>query len=825
MLSVNCYRLVSGKNNMKYILSLLLIVSPFIFSDLLAQQDQPPRGGTISGTVLDSEFQIPLEYTNIVLYNHRDSTMVTGTVSNKDGYFELNNLRPGVYDLEFIFLGYNKEKKESIRINRNNPDVELGKIYLQQTALSVDAVEVEGERAPLSYQIDKKVINVDQQYSALSGSAVDVLENVPSVSVDIEGNVSLRGSGSFRVLIDGRPTVLEPSEALDQIPASSIENIEIITNPSAKFDPEGTAGIINVILKKSKHTGQSGLLNLNAGLNDKYGGDALYEMKRDGYNTILGMDYNHRNYTGSSREENITQRGGTSSYIYSNGDGTRGRISMGLRGNIDFRLSPADHLSFSGRYGDRTSQHNSDLSYTQWTDADPTRISYLSITQRERSGTFFQLNSTYFHQFAGKGHELHAEVSFDRDRSDEMTLNELISNAGEITSGQRATESGPGSEARLKVDYTLPFSENRKFEAGMQSEFDKSEENTGYSEYRSDVGDYVLLPEFSNSTVYKRNVHAAYALYAGEWKKFGYQGGLRTEYTDRAVEFSGAPERFTIDRWDIFPTIHTSYQFPGGHQMMASYTRRIERPRGWELEPFETWMDAYNVRVGNPALKPEYINSYEAGFQTYFKKNLFSAEIYYRETMNKIERVRSVYADNVTLHSVENIGRDYALGSEMLINIDATTFWNINLQGNLYNYRVEGRLLNEDFSRESFNWSSRVSNNIKAGNSLQFQIDGRYRSPTVSSQGRREGFFMTSAAVKYEFIRKQLSATLQVRDLFGTGKYEYISEGPQFYNYSHFTRESPVVMLNIRFNINNFKQQDRERNREDDGGGGMEDDF
>ncbi|MBN2365958.1 MAG: TonB-dependent receptor [Calditrichaeota bacterium] len=810
---------------MKRFVPSLILAILLVSASAMAQGNRPNLTGTIKGKILDSEFQVPLEYSNIVLYSHRDSSMVSGTVTNKDGYFELTNVPPGTYDLEILFLGYERETRESIRLNRSNREVDLGKIYLRQTVLSVDAVQVEGERVPISYQIDKKVINVDQQYSTLSGSAVDVLENVPSVTVDIEGNVSLRGSGSFRVLIDGRPSVLEPSEALEQIPASTIENIEIITNPSAKFDPEGTAGIINVILKKTQKTGQSGLINLNAGLNEKYGGDLLYEMKRGDYNTILGVDYNNRTYTGSSLEENITTRNGISSYIYSEGNSTRGRISMGLRGNLDIRLSPKDNLSFSGRYGDRTSQRDSELDYTQWADNNPTRLSYFSITERERSGEFYQINSSFIHRFAGKGHQLYAEATYENDHSDEKTINELISNEGLITNGQRFIESGPGSEARIKLDYTNPFSEKNKFEAGWQSEFDKSEENTDYQEYDESAGAYISLPKYSNSTVYKRNVHATYALYSGEWKKFGYQGGLRAEYTDRAVEFSGVEDRFTIDRWDLFPSIHTSYQFAGGHQMMVSYTRRIERPRGWELEPFMTWMDAYNVRVGNPDLKPEYINSYEAGFQTYFGKSLFSTEIYYRETINKIERIRSVYSDNVTLRSVDNIGKDYALGSELLLNIDAARFWNINILGNLYDYRVEGMLLGESFSRESFNWGGRISNNIKIGQSLQFQIDGHYRSPTVSAQGEREGFFMANAAVKYEFLPNQLSATLQVRDVLGTGKFEHTSSGPEFYNYGQYTRESPLVMLNIRFNINNYKQKDRQRVREENGVNVMEDDF
>lgn len=251
---------------------------------------------------------------------------------------------------------------------------------------------------------------------------------------------------------------------------------------------------------------------------------------------------------------------------------------------------------------------------------------------------------------------------------------------------------------------------------------------------------------------------------------------------------------------------------------MASYSRRIERPRGWELEPFETWMDAYNVRVGNPSLAPEYIDSYEIGYQTNFGKNLISSEIYYRITHNKIEHVRSVYDDNITLHSVENIGTDYALGGELLFNLDMLKVWTVNLMGNFYNYRVEGELYEESFSRESFNWRARMSNAIKLGASTQFQLDGMYNSPTVSSQGRREGFFITNAALKREFLNRQLSATIQVRDIFSTAKYEYTTVGPDFRTSRYATREAPMVMLNIRFNFNNYKPE-RRRNPEQESQG------
>jgi outer membrane receptor protein involved in Fe transport len=247
---------------------------------------------------------------------------------------------------------------------------------------------------------------------------------------------------------------------------------------------------------------------------------------------------------------------------------------------------------------------------------------------------------------------------------------------------------------------------------------------------------------------------------------------------------------------------------------MASYTRRIDRPGGWELEPFDTWMDANNVRRGNPALDPEFIDSYEFGFQTFLGKAVLSSELYYRVTHNKIDRVQSVYHDsaNVTLHTPENIGKDYSLGSELMLILDPVEFWDINLMGNLYNYKIEGILFNKAFSRESFNWSSRFNNVFKISKSTTLQFNVNYNSPTVSSQGTREGFFTADVSAKQDFLDRKLSLTVQVRDIFSTAKYEFTSQGQDFYRYNYFTRESPMVMLNLRYNFNNFKQ-DRDRER------------
>jgi len=493
-----------------------------------------------------------------------------------------------------------------------------------------------------------------------------------------------------------------------------------------------------------------------------------------------------------------------------------------LRGGIDLNLSSQDNLSLGAQFGKREMQSSLTLDYDEWSDRSDEHNVYISQDDGKHSHVFYSLALDYLHRFLKKNHEIAAQTFFSQRNGDEESINQLLDTAGIVVNGQQNMEEGPTTLLRLKLDYRLPLRERDKFETGYQSRINRSEDINKMYEYDAVTGAYEFVPQFSHTTKYTRNIQSLYGMYSGEWGNFGYQGSLRGEYTYRTIELVGEDERFTIDRWDYFPTAHLSYGLQNGHQVMASYTRRIERPRQWWLEPFMTWSDAYNVRMGNPSLKPEYVDSYELGYQTFLGRNIFSAEGYYRVTHNKVERVRSTYSDNIILHTVENVGTDYALGVEFMLDLKLFNWWNINYLANLYDYRIEGALYGEEFSDQDFNWSARFSNELRLLKSTTLQINGRYNSPAITAQGKRESFFSTDAALKQEFLGKKLSVTLQIRDIFGTSKREFRTEDEDFSYYSYSTRKSPIVMLNIRYNFNNYKEE-RQRDINDQEFEGMED--
>ncbi len=792
--------------------SLLLFVFTMLVSLSQAMQPVPnskgAMGGTIKGIVKDKDLKTTVEYATVSVFTMADSTLINGTITNAKGEFELKQLKPGLYYVEVSFIGYNKKTIRNIPINRDHRVANLKEVLISQASEALGEVVINAERLPVQYQIDKKVVPVSRQLTTASGNAVDVLESVPSINVDIEGNVSLRGSSNFTVLVDGRPSILEAADILTQMPSSVIENIEIITNPSAKYDPEGSSGIINIITKKGNLKGLSGVVNLNVGTFNNHGADFLVNLRKNKFNFHLGMDYGNRSFSGDIKKENRTN----SRMILSNGEINRERLSYGLRTGFDFQIDSMNVITLGIRYGGRDMNNGSILNDETITET-ATEITN-SDNNTNRRMDFYNANFSYQRNFKGKGHLWLTQVNYSYRDGDEESITETNNSIGDQTDGKIATEKGPGYHLEVRSDYTLPLGGKKKFEAGYQGQLRQSEDITTLEQFISELG-YKLDPKYSNNVDYQKNTHGIYVLFANQSGKIGYQLGLRSEYTDREIKVNNTGESFSIDRWDLFPTIHTQYNLNEGNQMMASYTRRIQRPRGWNLEPFDTWTDSNNKRRGNPGLKPEYIDSYELGYQKRIGLQSISFETYYRVTNNVMERI-ILPENNIMVSTIQNVGTDYSIGVETMLNLSFAKWFKNDLIGNVYHYKEEGDYTTynnekeptvQDFSTESFNWSLRNNSTIMFNKTTRFQVNVIYNSASKKAQGERKGFVMANIGLKKDFMKRKLSATLQLRNILNTAKHENISEGPGFYNYSKFDMQWPSIKLNLSYKINNYKKK------------------
>ncbi|MFC1784683.1 TonB-dependent receptor domain-containing protein [Candidatus Neomarinimicrobiota bacterium] len=792
---------------MKYRILTSILLGLFITTSIIAQQNQT---GTISGKIIDELSNQPLEYANVILYSPVDSSFITGMATGDDGYFLLDNVEPGNYYLEAKYIGYNMYQTDELIITRSESKVLLGYIKLQRAVLESEGIKVIADRPIIEYQIDKKVIDVSRDITVTSGSAVDVLENVPSFTVDIEGNVQLRGSSSFSVLVDGRPSNLDASDILQQIPVSIISTIEIITNPSAHYDPEGISGIVNVVTKKNQLDGMSGVFKANGGLNEKYGGDFLLRYRNGFGSANFGANYNTRLYQSKSISESETIFNESISSTFSEGESEFQRRRYGLYGEVDFFLSSKDNLLFGFRTGNFSAERNSNLNYSEWANTIANQKELISRRSSERSGKYLTINSNYEHRFNEDDHKLSGQFSYQSRNGDEHSVEELRTIEHVITEGQLFTEEGPTKRVRLRLDYELPFAQIYNFELGYQGRIGSTIDETTTSIYDASTNQFVIEPSFGYEVEYKRSIHGFYGTLARKGEQFGIQTGLRLENTDREIALIDSNNSYLIKRWDLFPTIHSSYKMKN-IQWIASYSRRISRPHGWRLEPFLIQTDAFNVRQGNPGLKPEYINSYEFGFQVPIRRNSLSFELYHRNTTNVIEAVRSAFAENVIFQTYDNIGTSNATGLETSIVFREIDWLDIMLSANVYNYQIEGEILNESFNKSNSQWNLRFNSNFRLGDNTKLQVTNRYNSESVTAQGLQVGSFVTNLAVKQDFMDKALSATLQIGDIFKTAKHSTTLNGTDYYRYSETNRESPTVMLSLNYNFNNYRARENSR--------------
>lgn len=820
---------------MNLIKSLIIISSITLFNHFSAQSQMynppgttpAPTKGVVKGKVMDASANIPMDFASIALYKTADSSLLTGTISGNGGSFIIPDVPFGKYYMIANFMGFEKYAVSDIIVTPQRHVFDVGVVKLKPATTELEEVEIIADQAHVEYKIDRKVVNVSQDINAATGTAADVLQNTPSVQVDIEGNVTLRGSGNFTVLIDGKPTALTGSDALQQIPASAVKSIEIITNPSAKFDPDGMAGIINIIPKKNALQGLSGIFNTSIGTGDKYSADFLINYRTSKFNVFAGMNYNDNTYRGTYKGTSEFL-GDTTRFVSSSGNRDMTRSGYEIKTGADWYIDEFNTLSFSLNTGSHDFGFGGTQKMRNYNDPLSYDLYSLTNTSNNHGGSYYDLNLSYTRKFEKPGHELVAYVYFEGETGDDGdTQTEFPADnnynplTGSVAERIRTAETGKEKDFRAQIDYTRPIGSDGKLEAGYQARIDDEYEDYLFENYDFLNDEWIYNPLFSSNNDFYRNIQSVYTTFGNKIGNFQFQAGLRGEYTNREIRYANESDTASINRFDIFPTLHLSRSFKNNHQLMASYSRRINRPRGWDLEPFLSYMDANTLRQGNPDLLPEYMNSFEINYQKTFGKSFISFETYLKNTVNKMERVITVYdpENAIRLMTIDNLANDYSLGGELMLNWNKLKWIEMNMSTSVYRYWLEGTISGEDISRRSNNWDSRLNATFNINSKTRMQLQTFYMGPSVTAQGDRSAFFFSNIAVRRDFLDRKLSATLQVRDIFGTMKHEMNVYSSGFNSMNTMRRESQVVMLSLSYKLNNYKQRRSDSNMENDMGG------
>jgi outer membrane receptor protein involved in Fe transport len=801
----------------RIITTLLLAITMMaaFFNTAAAKSTTDEKLGAISGKVLDAETKQPIEYANIRLFSLKDSSMITGAITSADGVFSLNKIPVGDYYIEISFIGFDKMVK-NLSITKKHLELKLDDVVLSASTTQLNDVTVVGEKTHIKYEIDKQVVNPGKDVTSGGGTAVEVLENTPSVQVDSEGNVLLRGSTNYTVLINGKPTSLSGADALRQVPAESIDKIELITNPSAKYEAEGVSGIINILTKKNALLGFNGLISSSVGNTHKYSTNATFNYKKNKLNVFTGVEYADRYYG-----ETITQSSviyGTDDNYYQNGSINSKSMNDALvfKLGFDYDINDKNTLSIEGKGGHRGYDSKADASTNSYSDLIPERDYRNSYKFQDVYGDVMEYNLDYKYKI-GENHELSFAGHYDSWNgwdAEHLEETNVTSSENNIEHLHDYKKDDFNYGIRLNADYVRPLGKG-KLEAGYQFNFTDRHETFNFYMYDPVTGEMAFDPEFYNKLHYYRYIHAGYVTYSNEFKGFKYKIGLRTEYTDRHLNIDTDVEETEYvlnNEPDWFPSVHISRDFKKGHSIQASYSRRITRPNSWILNDNPHYFDANNIFYGSPYLLPQYTDSYELNYRKAFEKVFLSAQTYYRNTINGFTQERGVREGTTIIeHRQINSNRLQALGTELSGSIDLFKWLKINTGVNLFNQTEDGIIDGEEKTESNFEWNSYLNTTFKLKWGTRLQLNTFYAAPSKGLYGERTEIVVLNMGANQSFMKGKLNAGISARNVFNTLKFDFHTTDATGTNKYTIDVEGPVVMLNLSYRINNFKDKQRGR--------------
>lgn len=803
----------------------LLFALTYVFTNAAFAQDSAPDPDfSISGKVVDAENN-PLEYTTVSLHNKADSSLVTGNISDASGNFTIE-ATPGEYWVEVQFISYQTKKIPNITVSRANPHVNVGAIELIDDSQTLSEVVVAGEKQQMELSLDKRVFNVAGDLTNRGRNASEILDNVPSVAVDVEGNVSLRGSSNVRILVDGKPSGLvglSSPDALRMLQGDLIERIEVITNPSARYEAEGMAGIINIILKKEKRNGINGSVTANVGIPSNYGASLNLNVRRQWLNLFTSYGINYRESPG----------GGETSQIFYNPEGTtftdfiEDRVRSGLSHNFrigsDFYLSETSTLTASMLYRTSDQENDTEINYTdRFSFAPDSIVRSLRVDNELEDESNLEYELNYNKTFKNEDQKFTAAFQYrDGGETERSVITESYRNQSSENlkdpADQKVLNEENSKSILVQADYVHPFAKEGKFEVGYRSSFRFIETN-----YKVDslIGnnEWVNISDFTNTFNYDETIHAAYGIFGNKVNRISYQIGLRAELTQVSTELVVTDEKTDKEYFSLFPSAHFTYEFGNENSFQASYSRRLNRPNFWNLNPFNSFSNNRSIRTGNPDLDPDFTNSYEVGYLKNWPKASIYSGVYYRKTTDVIQWLSRAQGDT-TYTRPENFGTADAYGVEANYSQDLASWWKLNVNANFYRAITVGTAFGEDLESDTYTASGRLNSRITLWNAVQFQQNLNYRAPEETPQGRRKAFYTVDLALSKDIFQGKGSLTLSVSDLLNSRKWRNETFGQNFYSDSEFQWRARQVTFSFSYRLNQKKAPQRERDEGFEGGG------
>ena len=802
----------------------IIVVLIFITSILMPAQEIRGKNknsdnnslGIIKGRIIDSSTKKPVNYANVALYLSKDSSVVNGAVSGSKGDFLIKDVKPGRYYAKASFIGYKTKTLNNLAVSAKNKIIELGTIDIESSSIKMGAVVVKAEKDMLVTNLDKQVVNVEKDLSSAGGSALDVMQNIPAVTVDIDGNVSLRGNSNVTILIDGKPSGLaglNSSDVLTSIPAGSIKSIELVTNPSAKYDPDGTAGIINIVLKKRANMGFNGIFNLNAGSGNKYTGGTNFNYRTGDLN-FFG-DFSGRFYQfnrdGYSDRSNFLDSG--TSYLKQNTSSGYNMNMANINFGTEYLFDDYNTISLSLQYRRFNMNNSGVIDNATLDDQSALQNYFINNNNGSRNVNFMNYSLDYKKEYEEKGKELTASLMFNNINMSSATgtnYNYLTTDGLPSSLAPSLTNNTYNNSHRMfiaQANFVQPLSINNRLEAGFKSSV--SDLGMDYNFYNFDPSGSTWINNNlrSNNYDYKEQIHALYGIYTGALGDFKYQAGVRGEYAKTDSKLITNNISYNTNYFSLYPSVFFAYDFTPLQEIKASYSRRVDRPKPWELNPFTNYSDSLNLSYGNPNLQPEYTNSYEIGYSTiFFNFNIYTS-VFLKQTSGMITRISNLINNGVTESTFENIASQKNYGTEVVANGKLFPWWSLNANASYFRSDINDPVLVTNSNNFSYSYTGRINSTWMLSKSLSLQISSTYNSPIVSAQGKMDAIYFTDFAVKKDFMDGNLSVTLRMSDIFNTRKFSSETYGNNFSLFSQGQRDSRILFLGLTYNLNNFKQK------------------